>query len=654
MFTVLLCASSATAQNSSKKSKDYKVASSYAWTASEPLGLHEESTIDTLYRQYHLRFVPSAVSRAWATTGNYGVPGQNEVFIERQLTSDFFFEDAISPWLHTAADHRYYNTRIPMTLLSYSTGGDKYSNQDRTQGIFSGNVNRRLQVGGNFDYIYSKGSYNYQADKNFSWGVNASYMGDRYELQAMLQDFHFTGKESGGITDDRYINDPAEVQGGDTRVDNKSIPTLLTAAHNRLGGTEVYMNHRYKVGYYRNVRDSVTDTVLYRYYVPVTSFIWTMDYKKRNHRFTNGSQNEDLSFFPATYLNDNGTDETTGYWRLRNTVGIDMLEGFNRYAKFGFSVYATHELRRFTQVLDTISGTGITPEGLDEIPAIVAASKTQNLLWVGGQLTKRQGSLLRYTATAQFGVLGDAAGEIDITGDVATRFKLFGDSVTLRGYGYFKNLAAPYLLNNFVSNHFIWSNNFDKEQRFRLGGELNIPHIGTNINVAYETLKNHIYFGSDALPAQHSEAIHVFSATLRQRLHFRALNWDNAVTYQTSSDGEVLPLPKIALYSNIYLNFLVARVLHVQLGVDCNYYGRYYAPAYNPANMTFYNQHDSKCGDFVFSNIYANFKLKQARFYIMYSHADQKILGTKHYFAIPHYPLNPSRFQLGVSVNFVN
>ncbi|MBQ5337245.1 MAG: hypothetical protein J6W65_07390, partial [Oscillospiraceae bacterium] len=86
-------------------------------------------------------------------------------------------------------------------------------------------------------------------------------------------------------------------------------------------------------------------------------------------------------------------------------------------SKFGLAAFATHELRKYTQVTDTITGTGIElPEGLGVAPASVSHRHTDNVIWVGGQLTKQQGSHLRYQATARFGVLGSAAGDIDITG----------------------------------------------------------------------------------------------------------------------------------------------------------------------------------------------------------------------------------------------
>ncbi|MBS7375811.1 MAG: hypothetical protein KIG52_07695, partial [Muribaculaceae bacterium] len=166
--------------------KRQKVAPSYAWTISEPLGLHFPGTIDTLQYNYYRTAIPSLVSHAYATTGNYGAEGQNQIFFERSATSDFFFEDALEAWLPSVATQVYYNTRIPMTLMSYTFGGNRYSNQDRFKTEFSGNVNKAIQIGAAIDYLYSKGSYDAQADKDFTWRLFGSYIGDRYELQTFF------------------------------------------------------------------------------------------------------------------------------------------------------------------------------------------------------------------------------------------------------------------------------------------------------------------------------------------------------------------------------------------------------------------------------------------------------------------------------------
>lgn len=627
----------------------------YSWTASGPLGLRVASTIDTLYSGYHRQFVPSMSTDAYASTGNFGTAGINEIFFERKDWSEFIFADVLDHWTHSAEKQRYYNTRIPMTLLSYSWGGGRNSGQDRLKGEFSGNVNKRLQFGARVDYLYSKGGYDNQALSNFGWGFSSSYTGDRYELQAMMHSFNSVNHENGGITDDLYIIDPAQLQGGDSKIDAKSIPVNLSSAFSRIKGGEFYMNHRYKVGYYQELPKAEGDTVAKRTYVPVSSFIWTFDYKTNTHKFINESASDDASFFTNNYLSTTGTNEETKYWRLRNTVGLDLIEGFKKNAKFGLSAYATHELRKYTQVVDTMLTSSYKPEGLTTFPDISIDPKTtENLVWVGGQLTKQRGSILTYAATAQFGLVGSVAGDIDVSGTVSTRFRLLGDTVRITGEGFFKNTEAPFLMKRFISNHFAWQNDFGKIRRVRVGGTLDIPHTWTTFSAGVENLQNYVYFDNDALPAQESGSVQVLSLGLKQGLHFKAFNWENSITYQTTSKEEVLSLPKLSVYSNLYFKFMIAKVLFVNLGVDCSYYTRYYAPAYQPATMAFHTQHEKLIGNYPFMNVYADFKLKKTRFFVMYSHVNRGLFGGSNYFSALHYPMNPSRFQLGLSVDFAN
>ncbi len=634
------------------------VAPSYAWTILPPLGLHEPSTIDTTLYNYFRQAIPSAYSSAYATTGNLGGEGMNMLFFDRKPMSDFFFRDAMQQWLPMIGDHKFYNTRIPMSLVSYNTAGGRDNAQDRLKLDFSGNVNAKLQFGAMLDYLYSKGSYADQAAKDLTWGLSSSYIGDRYELQAFFNHWNDLNKENGGITDDRYITDPAVLQGGTATINPKSIPTRLTDAHTRLEGQEFYVNNRYKVGYWHVTppNDSIPgDTIEHRTYIPVSSFIWTLDYNSGRHLFDNSMEPRE-PFWENSYLRADGTRDVTSYSSLRNTFGISMLEGFHKYAKAGLAAYVTHEMRRYKQAVDSIPISGedrpenLTPYPFDEK---IAPKANENLLWVGGQLTKQRGSLLRYEATAKFGIAGPAAGDVDLHGNVSTRFKMMGDTVSITGYGRFSNEAAPYLMNHFVSNHFIWQNDFGKIRRARFGGRLDVPLTNTKLDVGVENLQNYIYFNESCMPVQHSGSVQVLSATLNQDFRVGILNWRNKITYQTSSEQSVIPLPKLAVYSNLYLLFKVAKVLDVQFGVDCDYYTKYKAPNYQPATMTFCNQSEVEVGNYPFMNFYVNMKLSKTRFYVLFSHVNQGMTG-KNYFSLPHYPLNPRRFQIGLSVDFSN
>ncbi len=625
---------------------------SWAWQITEPLGLHQEATIDTLPDNYGQRAIPAEISSAYATTGNFGAEGKNMLWAETVPMSDFFFRDALDYWLPSLDKMKFYNTRIPMTLFSYNTAGGRENTQDRLTAEFSGNINRRAQVGALLDYIYSKGCYEHQAAKNMTWGLNGSYIGDRYEFQGFFNHYNLVNQENGGITEPLYITDPALVQGGVTSVDPKSIPVNLSNAFTRMAGQQFYMNHRYKVGYWHEETEG--DSVISRTYIPVTSFIYTMNFKSSRHVFHDESASETAKFFDNTYLTDKFTDDRTKYWSLDNTIGISLLEGFHRYAKFGLAAFASYQIVRYDQTPDTLAHADVN-EALTPFPANItgiAPNATEHNVSVGGQLTKQHGSILTYDATARFGISGRIAGDIELDGNLTTRIPLFGDTVSVNGHGSFHNTAAPYLAEHYISNHFIWENSFGKERNLRFGGTLDIAHTGSTITVDAANIQNHIYFGSDFLPKQHSGSVQLFSASLMQRLQAGILHWDNKVTYQTTSNQDVIPMPKVAIYSNLYIKFHVA-TLKVQMGVDCDYYTKYYAPAYQPATSTFASQSEIKVGNYPFMNVYANFKLSKTRFYVLYSHVNKGWFGSD-YFSMPYYPLNPSRFQLGLSVDFAN
>ena len=304
---------------------------------------------------------------------------------------------------------------------------------------------------------------------------------------------------------------------------------------------------------------------------------------------------------------------------------------------------------------DSVTMLSPLPDGLTPLPegVMIDPKGTQNLLWVGGRITKQQGSILTYNADAKFGLIGDVIGDIDISGDIATRFKLFGDTVSIKANGHFRNTAQPYLIQHYISNNFAWDNDFGKTRSFKVGGELTIPWTRTIISAGFENIQNHVYFDKNGLPAQEKDNIQVFSATLLQRIKFGIWNWDNSITYQTSSKSEVIPIPALAIYSNMYLFFKAFKDLYVQFGVDCNYYTKYYAPVYQPATMTFHIQDEMKIGNYPFMNVYLTCKLKKTRFFIMFSHVNQGWFSND-YFSMPHYPLNPRRLQFGISVDFAN
>lgn len=643
-----------------------------AWTLTYPLGFHLAADVDTAQYNYQRRSIPSMASDAWATTGNLGSPGTNLLWFERPQQSDFLFYNSLEFWLPSFSKQKFYNIYVPTTILQYNYAGNSENHQDRLQGEFAGNVNRRIGIGAFIDYLHSKGMYNYQAAKNFNWGFSGYYLGDRYELQAFYQQYAHQNLENGGITDDRYITDPAAVQGGVTSVQYKSIPTNLTDAKSRLNGSEFYMNHAYKIGYWSE--EQVNDTLTRDIYVPVMKILYSFDYKHYRHSFYDKTiSNKD--FWQNIYFNPDETYDNTTLNTFSNTLGIYLIEGFRDWMKFGLSAYATYQINNYklptayyytdeedTDDSGTTSGqpaTGVTDatgSELSKLPAYIPDAKhNQNFVYIGGRIEKSHGAILRYNADVRFGLSGDAAGDLDLNGQILTNIPLFGDTVGIEAHGAFHNNTPDWITKNYVSNNFIWSNDFGKIRSVKFGASLEIPWTRTRATIDVENVQNHIYFNSDGLPQQHSSNVQLMSVGLEQNFKVGILNWNNRIAWQITSDASVVPLPQLTVYSNLFVKALLFKVLHLQVGVDCDFYTKYKGLCYQPATMTFCNQQDTALGGYPFCNAYFNIRLYRCRFYVMMSHVNQGLFGNaKNEFSLPHYPINPRRFQIGIAVDFAN
>lgn len=613
--------------------------------------------MDTLQYNYQRQTVPSLVSDAYASTSNLGGEGIDLIYFQRPSIGDFFFRDAVSPWIPNLQDQRFYNVYVPTTILSYNWGGGSETHQDRVKGTFAGNVNRNIGIGAFADYIHSKGCYANLAVKNFSFGATAYYTGPRYEMQAIYQQYNTLNRENGGITDPGYILDPAALQGGVSKIETTSIPVNLSDAFNRISGARFFTTQAYKLGYWHE--EEINDTTVKREFIAHTRLIYSLKYSHDRHAFRNFRPSEGEKFWENTYLNPDKTSDVTSLNSVSNTIGISMIEGFRNWAKFGLGAYAELDYRKYTlptgadkeYVWDSSWSEKLTP-----LPADVAGTSpthSEAILWVGGRLEKTRGSILRYDADARFGLSGDYAGDMKLDGGITTRIPLFRDTLGIRAEATFRNSTPSWLLKHYVSNHFAWNNDFGRTRSLRIGGRAEFPKTMTSLSAAFENMRGMIYFNDLSLPAQSNSPITVFSLSLRQRLRLGILNWDNRITYQESSNQESLPLPKLTVYSNLYIEFKAFNVLNLQIGADCDYYTQYCGLAYQPAIMAFHTQQYQNIGNYAFCNAYINARLYQATFYVMASHVNQGWFG-KDCFSLPGYPANPRRIMLGISVDFSN
>ena len=626
----------------------------YMWRLSETLGNRTIIPADTANLNFQNTNLVEGMYGHYNYLGNLGSPRMSRIFFERRDNEPTIFMEPFSSFFIRPDEVKFTNSNVPFTNLTYYKAGNKVNGEERFKSYFSVNVNKRLAFGFNIDYLYGRGYYQNQSTSNFNAGIFASYIGNKYQMQAVYNNFTMKMNENGGIQDDRYITRPEDMAEGKKEYESTTIPVKLEQTSNKNKDFYVYLTHRYRLGFTRETttvedakspkravaNDSVPlakDTIITEEFVPVTSFIHTMKVERARHKFSSAKETEGQ--YPNAYFNEVASRDSTTAFSVKNVFGIALLEGFNKYAKAGLTAYISHKFSRY-ELMDTLSRTNFDEQEI----------------FVGGELAKQQGKTLHYNVNGEVGIMDKALGQFRVNADLDLNFRLWKDTVNFYARGYVSNTLPSFYMRHYHSNHYYWDNeNMDKEFRTRVEGELNISRWKTNLRAGVENIKNYTYFNQNAMPAQESGNIQVLSATLKQDFRLGILHLDNEVTWQKSSNETVLPLPQLSLYHNLYLLAKIAKkVLTVQLGADVRYFTKYNAPAYTPAIQQFHLQaadDQVEIGGYPIVNVYANLHLKRTRIFAMMYHVNAG-MGKGNYFLVPHYPINPRLFKIGISWNF--
>ena len=644
----------------------------YQWKVTRRLGNIVPIPVDTLHAGFQNTNDPAGPTGQYNYLGNLGSPRMSRIFFDRREESQFFFTDPYDQSVLRPEDVTFTNTFSPYTNLTYYKSFHNRNSEERFKSYFAINANKRLGFGFYIDYLYGRGMYNNQSTAFFNGGLFASYRGDKYDMHFIFNNDNLKMRENGGITDDRYITDPLGMAEGKKQYESTDIPTVLNKVWNHNTSYHTFLTHRYNLGFYKDkvktdslandhlpiANDSV-ETV--REFVPVTSFIHTLELDFNGRKYITQDDAQNRQYFEHTYFGNDSID-LNRRTSVRNTFGISLREGFNKWAQAGLTAFLTHEYRDFT-----------LPDTTDVPDQRVIKHYKENVVYVGGELLKEQGKLLHYKVLGEFAVAGEDAGQFRLEGNGDLNLNLLGDSVRLDVNTYMKNLNPVFYYRNFHSKHYWWDNSdLSKIMRTRVEGKLNFKRLGTTLRAGVENIKNYTYlantsvpvtnsngdiisFKNDAAVKQYSGNIQVFTAMLQQKLKFGIFHLDGEVAYQKSSEQSIIPLPELSAYGNLYLHAgLVKNVLQVSLGADVRYFTKYNAPDYSPVIGQFYLQNPENTvaiGGCPMVNVYANLHWKRTRIFVMMYNVNQNS-GNSRYFLAPHYPISPRILKLGISWNF--
>lgn len=585
-------------------------------------------TVDTTMDDVH-RFTYVQRSRnLYQNLGALGTPIR-PVFVQvpQQLgaQSGYYVFD---PYAYQTMDVKYFNTKSPFTDMYIALGGN---NQNILRFDMAQNINPRWNVGFNVQRFTSQKQFGTSGNNDpfkllaQNWAVllhtNYTSKNEKYTLLAHFNNMNHSLDEQGGVLPGQTIRaDGATVPiiynyTGDPRLRSGvasaqgphgwEIRNDFHAYHQYVLDKGFQLYHRFDYKYHKNFYQD--DTLkLNRYVIPLGS-------------------TDTLRFYP-TFTGDTSRIEQLSRFRLlENQFGI---KGVAQYKGSSFNYRAYLRIRNYRQSVRYNETRNVYNEyAIPRLETFVGG-------WMGYYFPD---SLSQLTAELEYQVGGG--------------YRLQGqlDSKRLT-VGYSSLFVNPTLLQErFQSPLFFWRNNFSLRGYNHAFGRLNLRYKQVRIEpvLDYYLLSNYIYFDEKATPQQLDGSFSVLRTGLGYNLQFGKFLISGLGYYTVQSRTDVLRTPPFFMNTRIQYEFLYAKVLYIQAGVDLHYKSPYYADAYMPVTQQFYLQNRQPVEGYVLADLYANLRVNRTRLFVKLTHANQGVFQPGYFVAPDFLPMRRG-FAFGV------
>ena len=599
---------------------------------------------DTLMLNYHDVEVQKDYSVSSAMNGNVLVsPIESRVVNDRLKTIDDPFAWSLTPYVVTPQQQRYFNSTTPFSTVAYKKGFVTGHEENDIDFLFTGNLNPRLNLGVEMDYLNSVGHYQNTGGKLFRGSVWGSYTGGHYSMHAAFGWSQLSAFDNGGLRDTADLSSGMNCEDLPVRMD-------AMAGYRYLSG---YLHNQYAISKEREYHDSIEvieegrrvkrDTVKVEY-IPLMTFSHVFETNNSNRRYVEKSANQ--GFYDTTYYDTSKTNDTTDVLTIRNTIAVTFCEAFNTKLKFGATVFAMNECQRFMN---------------DSVPYdSIYDYRWTNNTYLGGAIHKHSGANVRYHVEGKVCLAGYKMGEFDVHGNLNTKFNAGKYPFMISARAFVKSDKPNWYLQHFYSNHVRWDNDFGFTYSILGGATVAYPTkwVKAKLDFSFENRTNPIYVSAtDWLPKQYTGNVQIITGDVGLDLTTPWINLENKVVIQHTTNDSVLPVPLVILQHRLYYHGVWFRALEAQIGVDLRYFTRYHAPILCPATGMFATQQDTQIGNYPWMNIYANFYVRSIhlRFFAHYQHLNHLFMKSNtNYLAMPGYPTNRDVFRAGLAWHFYN
>jgi hypothetical protein len=550
--------------------------------------------------------------------GNLG-SAEHVVLFDFDRPFGFRFTDSRRMNFKRLQDRRILHTDKAFTNVYY-VNGQNQENQLRAD--FSRAFGNSLTAGFHFGRTNSQGYYANQQNKVTDVSLYAAFRNrdDRYRAHFIFDWLDVDAAENGGIANDTIFD-------LNLTTGRAFIPTNLSKASNRRAGFDIGLEHQYALP-----KMWVNDSTYYsKRFIPVVEHSFSIE------RYSNTYNDVPVAngFYERLLRDSVITKDSTSLLGVTNVLRLRL------FANDSSAVTTSGILQnvfvgighRYDQVnYDSISRNAIHNVFLE--------------FGAEGTLLRR----LKWWANDRFMLIGRNILDNRIDGGLALtlgRAKISADVV-------YHAFRPDYMTENYMSNHFLISNNFGKTNHLSTGGSIVHGRLRTSVSARYHLLQNLVLFGTDRLPFQSADVNQLVVVSARQQVTLRWFHFDidGAVQFKLSGDDIRVPMA-LGRGMVYYQNDLFKRKLRIQIGYEVSYASAYFANAYNPALSAFHLQDYRQVGNYPFMDFFLNIRIKTFQAFFKMEHWNAGLMGYR-YYHIPHHPANDMGWKFGVRWAFLD
>lgn len=534
---------------------------------------------------------------------NGGSPHREIGFLMPRI-NNIDYQPSIYPVsLFTKSNIRFYNLYKPYTRLFYSNtiNASRYFSVSHAQNIYN-----NLHIGLEYNVDYSKGSFDKSSTKNQFFNLTSRYKDslEVYEAIFGLIRNRAMQNESGGLSSDSlYLNNEYNSL--------NAYPVNLNSAYSKWKTFDIFLSQKYNFLKYHTSSN----------YLKELALIYDLTYSSFSRIY---HDNEPINYDTCFYSKDLTHDSLSSQSFENNIYLFDG--GFNK-------IGLRHNYIVFNDSLNIEKSSLFTPN-----ISFGFGSNKLFLIFFGDIILSNS----RYNKDYSFG------GEIGINNKIS-----FNNQLKLRLEK--QDKSAEYFYNNYYSNHYKWSNDFEKIKIFN--AKLNYSIVikqknNIDISLDYFNLKNIVILNEFLSPTQFSNTYNLFQLTLINKFDIGRFFFRGISNLNYIDNDEALRIPLFQAKQSIGYSFpMFKKKLDTYIGFDFRYNTSFYANSFSSSLGAFYDNPNIRVGNYFYTDFFIQAKIQRVKLFLTINHPYSGIFGYD-YYSTPHYPQDGLNIRFGVVWRF--